>query len=198
MKKVLAIVLALVVLASFAACTGKKAPATYEGDLSAVIASIYEKKAPEFMVGEAMPVDINDSWSLNNYLGLSAAADATVTNGNAVTSSAGIKEAYFSESMRNAQAYSLVVARVDDATKVEDIKKAMFEGIDTNKWICAEADQLRVVSFADVIMLVMCSSELAPGLADGLVQAFAASLSGAQVTAGDVLENLTGEVLTKG
>lgn len=197
MKKVLAIALALVVLVSFAACTGNKAPATYEGDISALIASIYEKKAPEFMVAPAMPIDLNDAASLSSFLGLSTEAQEA-TDGNAVASDAGIKEAYYSESMIGAQAYSLVIARVSDASKIEDIKKAMFEGIDMRKWICVGADQLRVVSYADIVMLVMVSSDLAPGLADGIVEAFAASVSGAQVTGGDVLSNLTGEILTKG
>ena len=91
MKKVLAIALTLVVLVSFAACTGNKAPATYEGDISALIASIYEKKAPEFMAGEAMPVDINDPWSLQSYLGLGNASEE-VTDGDVAVADAGRPE----------------------------------------------------------------------------------------------------------
>ncbi len=196
MKKVLAIALALVVLVSFAACAGNKAPKAYEGDVSTVIASMYEKKAPEFMVGPAMPVDLNDPWAVQSYLGIAAAEDAEVTDGN--TAEPVFKEAYFSESMIGSQAYSLVIARVADASKVEEIKAQMFEGIDTRKWICVAADQLRVVSYADVVMLVMVSSELAPGLADGLVEAFAATVSASQVTGSDVLGELTGEILTRG
>ena len=108
----------------------------------------------------------------------------------------GIKEAYFSESMIGAQAYSLVVARVSDTDKIEEIKKAMFEGIDTRKWICVEADQLRVVSCKDVIMLVMASSQLAEGLADGMVNAFAEAISGGEVD--DAATVLSGEILKKG
>ena len=197
MKKVLAIALALVVLVSFAACTGSKAAETYEGDLSTVIASMYEKKAPEFMTCEAMPVDLSDPWALNSYLGLGNPDEtAEVTDGN--TAAALIKEAYFSESKIGSQAYSLVVARVNDVANIEQIKADMFEGINTRKWICVAADQLRVVSYADVIMLVMVSSELAPGLADGLVEAFAATVSASQVTGGDVLAELSGEILSRG
>ena len=98
--------------------------------------------------------------------------------------------------MIGAQAYSLVVARVSDASKLEEIKKAMFEGIDTRKWICVEADQLRVVSCKDLIMLVMVSSEFAPGVADGMVKAFAEVISGGEVD--DVNNVLSGEELVKG
>ena len=198
MKKFLAIALALVVLASLAACTGDKKTETFEGDLSAVIGTMYETAKPEFMVLDATPIDLADPWALNGYLGLGdpEAAEEAATDGNA--SDALIKEAYFSEPMMMSQAYSLVVARVNDASKVEEIKAQMFEGINTRKWICVAADQLRVVSYGDVIMLVMVSSELAPGLADSLVQAFASAVSGSQVTGGDVLSELTGEILTRG
>ena len=96
-------------------------------------------------------------------------------------------------------ASSLVVARAEDADKIEEIKKTMFENINTRKWICVEADQLRVVSCKDIIMLVMVSSELAPGVADGMVEAFAEVVGGqAEVTDGNVTAALSGEVLTRG
>lgn len=197
MKKFLAIALALVVLVSLAACAGGDKVKPYEGDLSTVIGTMYETVRPEFMVLDSTPIDINDPWALNGYLGLGdpEAAEAA-TDGNASASL--IKEAYFSEPMMMAQAYSLVVARAADADKVEEIKAQMFEGINTRKWVCVAADQLRVVSYGDVIMLVMVSSELAPGLADSLVQAFASAVSASQVTGGDVLGELTGEILSRG
>lgn len=196
MKKVLAISLALVLLVCFAACGGNTTKVEpYEGDLSAVIASIYEKQPVEFMVCEAMPVDLADAWSVQSYLGITA--DENATEGSIPQT--GIKEAYFSESMIGAQAYSLVVARVEDAEKIEEIKKAMFEGIDTRKWICVEADQLRVVSCKDIIMLVMVSSQLAPGVADGMVDAFGEIISGQpKATDGNAATVLSGEILTKG
>lgn len=193
MKKVLAISLALVLLVCFAACGGSKVE-PYEGDLSAVIASIYEKQPVEFMTCEAMPVDLTDMWSVSAYLGIQPPENATEGS----IPETGIKEAYFSESMIGAQAYSLVVARVEDAEKLEEIKKAMFDGIDTRKWICVEADQLRVVSCKDIIMLVMCSSQLAPGLADGMVDAFAEIISGQPKATDGNAAVLSGEILTKG
>ena len=89
--------------------------------------------------------------------------------------------------MLGAQPYSLVLAKVGEGADVEAIKNAMFNGINTRKWICVEADQLRVVSAADVVMLVMSGSEFAPGLADGMVEAFKTNVG-----------ELTGETLTRG
>ncbi len=176
MKKILAIVLALVVVvAAFAACGGTKAPEVtpYEGTLEDLTNALYEANPVEFMVGPAMPVELTDVDALMAYLGLEAAD--------------GIAEATWSESMIGAQPYSLVLAKVADGADMEAIKNAMFNGINTRKWICVEADQLRVVSSANVIMLVMAGSEFAPGLADGMVEAFKTNVG-----------ELSGETLTRG
>lgn len=256
MKKLIALSLALVMLVCFAACGASKLE-PYEGDISALIASIYEKQGVEFMVAETTAVDLSDADAIYYYLGIggntedeavadeaavaedAAVADAAVAEDGAVADAAvadvavadvaaepaanetaeeadtapaampeettlaaavdsGIKEAYFSEAMTGAQAYSLVLARVENATeeKVEEIKKAMFEGINPRKWCCVGADMIRVVSYKDVVMLVMVDSQLGDKIADGMVKAFAESVSGAEVT--DVATVLTGEILSKG
>lgn len=176
MKKIIAIVAALVVvLGVFAACGGEKAPEVtpYEGTLEDLTTKLYEVQPVEFMVGPATPVDFADEYAPSTYLG--------------VESTEGLAEATWSESMFGSQAYSLVLARVSDLSKMEEIKSTMFNGINTRKWICVEADQLRVVSSGDIIMLIMVSSELAPGVADGMVEAF-------KQTVGE----LSGETLTRG
>ena len=195
MKKVLALSLAVIMLVCFAACGGSSKVEPYEGDLATVVASIYEKQAVEFMVGPAMEVDLTDAYAVNDKLGLGEIQEDE--NGNAAPAAdVGIKEAVFSEPMIGSQAYSLVVARVSDASKIEEVKKAMFEGINPRKWICVEADMLRVVSCKDVVMLVMISSELSTEVADGMVKAFAEVISGGEVE--DVSKVLSGEILTKG
>ena len=176
MKKILAIVLALVVVvAAFAACGGEKAPEVtpYEGTFEDLASKLYEANPVEFMVGPAMDIELTDADALMMYTGLEAAD--------------GITEAAWSESMIGAQPYSMVFVRVAADADMEAIKNAMFNGINTRKWICVEADQLRVVSAADVIMLVMAGSEFAPGLADGMVDAFAANVG-----------ELSGETLARG
>ncbi len=223
MKKVLALSLAVIMLVCFAACGGSKVE-PYEGQLTDLVNTMYEKQPVEFMVGPAMEIDLTDAWAVKSYLGLGSGEEAALPGADmpvvasedapaampednapaampeeetaAPAADYGIKEAYFSESMIGAQAYSLVVARVSDTDKLEEIKKAMFEGINTRKWICVEADQLRVVSCNDVIMLVMASSSLAEGLADGMVKAFAEAITGAAVE--DVSAVLSGEILTRG
>lgn len=174
MKKITALALALVMLLCFAACGGEKAPAAYEGTLTELCTKMYEANPVEFAVmTEGMEIDLADADALGYYLGVTDAAD--------------FKEAIFSESMIGAQAYSLVLARVNDAAKTEEIKASILEKVDTRKWICVEADQVRVASNGDVIMFVMVDSKLGDTIADGMVTAFETNVGG-----------LTGETLKKG
>lgn len=178
MKRLTSIALVLVLLVcALAACGGTKTetPAAYEGAIAELVTKLYDTysvgELPVFT--EGMPVDLADADAVKAYTGLDSAD--------------GLAEVVFSETMMGAQAYSLVIAKLSDTAKTEELKKAMFEGINTRKWICVEADQLRVVSSADLIMLVMCDTQLGEGHADGLVEAFKTNVG-----------ELTGEVLSRG
>ena len=188
MKRIASIALVLVLLVcSFAACGGTQPSAEvtpYEGAIAELVTKLYDTyslgELPVFT--EGVPVDLADADAVFAYTGLESAD--------------GIAEAVFSETMMGSQAYSLVIVKLSDTAKAEEIKSAMFNGINTRKWICVEADQLRVVSCKDIIVLVMSSTQLAEGLADGMVKAFAESITGAAVE--DVATVLTGEILKKG
>lgn len=176
MKRITSIAIVLVLLVcSLAACGGTQPEAApYEGAITELVTKLYETNPLELPVfTEGMPVDLADADAVKAYTGLDSAD--------------GIAEAVFSETMMGAQAYSLVILKLSDTAKAEEIKKAMFEGIDTRKWICVEADQLRVVSSADLVMLVMADTKLGEGIADGMVEAFKTNVG-----------ELTGETLTKG
>lgn len=188
MKKILAIVLALtVVLVCFAACGNKSktdvtstdaeettaASTTVDMAITDIIPKLYEANPVEFPADTAgMPVDLADADAVNMYTGLT---DASL-----------IKEAYFSESMIGAQPYSLVIARAAEGADVEAVKKAMFDGINTRKWVCVEADQLTVASTGDLVILCMVGSDLIADFDTAMVNSFA-----------DVAGALTGETLTK-
>lgn len=197
MKKILAIVLALtVVLVCFAACGNKTdtnatptdAPETTVAgeettapaedtadalDIHTIIGKLYEANPVEFPADTyGIDIDLADADAVNAYTGLT---DASL-----------IKEAVFSESMIGAQAYSLVIVRAADGADVEAIKTAMFNGINTRKWVCVEADQLTVASTGDLVILCMVGSELIADFDTTMVNSFA-----------DVAGALTGETLTK-
>ena len=69
-----------------------------------------------------------------------------------------VAEAYLSEAMIGSQAYSMAMVRVKNAADAESVANEMLNGIDQRKWICVYADDLRVAVHGDVIMLVMIDS----------------------------------------
>ena len=142
----------------------ENASAGIEGTLSEIIVKLNEKKTPEFMTGE-IPVDLADADAVKYMTGLDSAEK--------------IKEAAVHESMMGSQAYSLVLVRVNDAADAEAVATEMKNGIDQRKWICVEADDLRVVASGDIVMLVMISTEYAEVItAADYVDAFTALAGG--------------------
>lgn len=123
-----------------------------------IINAIYEKKTMELKM-DSIPVDISDEFALQSYLGLTPDdADKLV-------------EATASEAMMG-QACSIVAVEVMDASDAGEIAQKMANGIDQNKWICVEADNLRVVTCDKYILLVMISSSLDSVTVDEIVDAF--------------------------
>ena len=52
--------------------------------------------------------------------------------------------------MMGSMAFSMVLVRVAEDTDSKTVAESMKSGIDTRKWICVEADDLKVAGFGDV------------------------------------------------
>ena len=168
MKKFLAIVLALSLVLSLAACGGKKTQETeaaalkVEGTMEELLNKTIEQRPVEFM-GGVIPVDLTDSsedglWALKSYTGLDSAEKIT--------------EAAAFEPMMGSLAFSMVLVRTAEGADSKAVAEAMKSGIDTRKWICVEANDLKVAGFGDVVMLIMVNSD--SGMtAQSFVDAFA-------------------------
>ena len=180
MKKIFAMMLALSMLLSFAACGAATAPTnpttapteavkTVEGSMEELLNKIVEIQPVEFM-GGTMPIDLTDKtedglWNIKYNTGLDNADNIT--------------EAAVFGPMMGSIAYSMVMVRVAEGADVKAVAEGMKTGIDPRKWICVEADDLQVVSYGDVVMLIMVES--ANGMtSQSFVDAFA------QVCGGDV------------
>ncbi len=163
LKKILSVLLASVMLLSIAAC-GDKAPASYAGTLEELAEAIYAQNPLEMMMGPTTPIEITNEDNLRYYLGLSDAA--------------GIKEAVFSEPMIGSIPYSLCLVRVTEDADIAAISQSIFDGIDTRKWMCVEADQLIVAHYADIILMVMANSENSATLAADMCSAFSTVIGG--------------------
>ena len=74
--------------------------------------------------------------------------------------------------MMGSMAFSMVMVRVAEGADSKAVAEAMKSGIDTRKWICVEANDLKVAGFGDVVMLIMVNSD--SGMtAQSFVDAFA-------------------------
>ncbi len=153
MKKIFAMLLALAMMFSLVACGGTTAEPTtapaetvknVEGTMEELLNKVVEIQPVEFM-GGTMPIDLADLDGLVYNTGL--------------TSAEGITEAAMFGPMMGSIAYSMVMVRTAEGADVKAIAEGMKNGIDTRKWICVEADDLQVVSYGDVVMLIMVDSQ---------------------------------------
>lgn len=171
MKKAISLLLLLALLTGLlCACSSSDADtaAGPTGSLEEILAGIYELTKPEFDVMN-IPVELSDPDSVKYYTGLDSAD--------------GITEILVSESALGAHAYSLVLLRLADPADASQVAQQMFDNIDTRKWICVEAEDLRVAAAGDVVLLIMRSSRDAQLVtAEGVVDAFEAQCSGPLTT----------------
>ena len=139
--------------------------ASAAGTPAEIIDKIYANhKAIEMPLG-TMEVDLTDPDALKMFTGLGSADK--------------ISAAAVSESMMGAQAYSLVVVKVKDAKDADAVATEMMNGIDQRKWICVEADDLRVSAAGDTVVLIMVGSAHADAAtAASITDAFSAAAGG--------------------
>ena len=132
---------------------------------------VIEIQPVEFM-GMAMALDLTDTsedglWMVKNYTGLDNADSIT--------------EAAFYEPMMGSIPYSMVMVRTAEGADVKAVAEGMKNGIDQRKWICVEADDLQVVSYGDVVMLIMVGSDTGM-TSQSFVDAFAQVCGGNVIT----------------
>ena len=173
MKKLIALVLALVMAVAMVAC-GDKAPAAADktplaGTMEENALKVMEIAPVEFM-GGIIPVDLTDTsedgkWTVTHFTGLADASQIT--------------DVAVYESMMGSQAFSLVMVRTAEGEDAKAVAQEMKDNIDPRKWICVGADEKMVAGYGDTVMLIMLDSQL--GLkAQSYVDAFA------QVTGGEL------------
>ena len=151
MKKFIAFVLVAVMALSMVACGGKGADkAPLEGTMEENVMKVMEIAPVEFMAG-TMPVDLTDTsedgkWALSYFTGLQSAENIT--------------DVCVYEPMMGSQAFSLVMVRTAEGADPVAVAQEMKDNIDPRKWICVGADEMMVVTYSDVVMLVMLDSQL--------------------------------------
>lgn len=80
------------------------------------------------------------------------------------TADVDFKEALVSESGVGSIAHSVVLVRLNDASKADATVTKIKENADPRKWICVEASNVVVKSKGDLVILIMSNEDLAPKL----------------------------------
>ena len=188
MKKIIAILLALVSILSLAACGGKTtdetttlapettvAPAQLEGTLKEIADQVIAKAtAIEFMMGTPDNIDLSDIDLAKYYIGV----DPTDK----------VEEAVYADPMINAQAFSMCLIKAKKGADIEALKNEILESIDMRKWICVEAEKLIVSNCGDTILMVMGTEAVADDVYNAFNNVASGTASPALTKAGAVAE----------
>lgn len=120
-------------------------------DLEKLIDKIYEgnENLPAL---QTQTIEVSDDIVVSMLTGLSTGED--------------LEYLVVSEPLMNAQAYSLVIAKVKDGVDANKIAKDMSENIDTRKWICVSAEKVYSTSSGNVVFLVMADEDWAKPVYD--------------------------------
>ena len=154
MKKLICAVLALSLVLAMTACGGSKteettAPAAnVEGTMEELLNKVIEQRPVEF-AGGVIPIDLTDTsedgkWAVKSFTGLEDASQ--------------LKEAAAYEPMMGSIPFSMVMVRTAAGADPKAVAEAMKSGVDPRKWICVEADDVKVAGCGDVVMLIMVST----------------------------------------
>lgn len=138
-------------------------------ELADIISATYEKH----------PISIGVS---TDKLDLEHTDADTIQFISAVKSIDKVSEISISGPMMAPPAYQMVVVRVKDASDAESVAKEMLENANPAKWVCVQAECVRIGVCGDTIMMVMYSVDDATAL----INAF-----------GEVCGGLTSAILEK-
>ena len=154
MKKLICALLALTLALSMTACGGKPveettAPAAnIEGTMEELLNKVIEARPVEF-AGGVYSIDLTDTseegmWAIKSFTGLEDPSQ--------------LSEAAAYEPMMGSLAFSMVMVRTAPDADAKAVAEGMKSGVDPRKWICVEADDMKVAGIGDVVMLIMVST----------------------------------------
>lgn len=128
--------------------SGSKGGGTIEGDLSEVMAKIYEGVDLDAETKQAMQEFVCDTLTADNEAAILGAADVPYTEG------------VFSVPMISSIAYQCVLLRVEPED-VETVKTLLKDNADVNKWVCVSAETVLVENVGDVVLFIMSDKDSA-------------------------------------
>lgn len=132
MRKILIGLLTVLALFTMGACTKE----TKETDLSTIMNTVY--KGLESDVPSTRRETLRDE-NIEYYLGTKI----------------DYVEGLASEPDMSSIAHSVVLVKVKDASKMEEIKKQIQENLNPNKWVCVGVKEIKMASSGDILLVVM-------------------------------------------
>ena len=148
------LVIALFVIIMFVVGKSKESVSKFKtsDDLKNMINTIYNELGDTLPALDFQNID-SSTESFKYYTGLS---DST-----------NVEFFVVSEPLMNAQAYSLVVIKVKDTSKIETMKQEMYNNINMAKWLCVSAEKLYITNSDDIIFMVMARDNWATPVYNG-------------------------------
>ncbi len=121
-------------------------------ELASLVDKVYEGATVDLYDTETIKIDLTDDSAVKSYTGLE--------NGN------DLEYAVVSEPLINAQAYSLVMAKVKNGVNANQIAEQMADNVNPRKWICVSAEKVYAVNSGDIVFLVMSNEEMTNDIFD--------------------------------
>lgn len=138
-----------------------------EPELSEIIEALYAVKPSGIGSLVTLELDLTD-------------ADAVAYN-TGLTDVSKLAEVCISEPMIGSQAYSLVLARVNDPADAESVARDILANIDPAKWICVCADDMAAAVSGDLVLFVMIDENFDEMNASDFTDAFLSLYGGSAV-----------------
>ena len=135
MKKFLLFLFALIISVTLVGCANKNVEGSLEELMTKVYSTLKEDETPMMLTNMEVTAE-----NVEGYLG---------------TADIEYEEALASESATGSIAHSVVLLRVKDNTDVEKVKEKIKNSVNPRKWICVEAEEVKVESKGNLILLVM-------------------------------------------
>ena len=97
-----------------------------------------------------------------------------------------VTESVVYESMISPAFQSICIVRVNDTSKIADLKKSILENANPRKWLCTSAEKAVVVDCGEYIMLAMSTEEICGKLVTAFGEEFNGTLGETLTKAGDL------------
>lgn len=185
MKKIIAILLALAAILTFAAC-GNNSGTTDEttttvpsfeltGTLEEIANQILEKATKiEMMLMPPTEIDFSDVEAAQSFIGIDPTGKAA--------------KAVFVEPMIGSIPFSMCVVEAAEGVDIEALKNEILEGVNYRKWICVAAEKILVSNCGNKILMIMSTEEIVDDVYNAFSTITENSASAPLTRAGEVNE----------